>query len=227
MSHRHIAGEGPRPPATSAQPPIGLPRPGDLDDPVLQATYDAVMDLGVRRATISEIARRAGVSRMTVYRRYDDFSRLLAALLTVELTKIVEAVEVGSADLTNARSRLVATSTLVTRAVAAHPLMTRVLSLDPEELLPLVTDRLGSTQRLARAHLVRGIRAGQVEHGGDASVRAGDAELLAFTVLVAAQSFVFSSRIVQAEDVRAHDELERLVDRYLAPDTGPVAGGES
>lgn len=200
------------------RPVVVLPRPGDLDDPVLRATFDAVMDVGVRRATIAEIARRAGVSRMTVYRRYDDFSRLLAALLTEELGRVVAAVEAALTDLPDARARLVATADVVTRAVADHPMMTRVLSLDPEELMPLVTDRLGSTQRLVRGHLEAGIRAGQAAHGGDGSIREGDAELLALTTLVAAQSFVFSGRVVRREDPRAFDELRVLVDRYLAPD---------
>ncbi len=211
MSHRPTTG--------AVRHDVALPQPGDLADPVLRATYDAVMDLGVRRATIAEIARRAGVSRMTIYRRYDDFSRLLAALLTEELGRVVTAVEAALTGLPDARSRLVATADLVTRAVADHPMMTRVLALDPEELMPLVTDRLGSTQRLVREHLVTGIRAGQAGEGGDGSIREGDTDLLALTVLVTAQSFVFSSRVVRQEDPRAYDELRLLVDRYLAPAT--------
>jgi AcrR family transcriptional regulator len=33
-----------------------------------------VMDLGPSRTTMAEVARRAGVSRMTLYRRYDDLT---------------------------------------------------------------------------------------------------------------------------------------------------------
>ena len=206
MSQRHTA-------RTSSA--AVLPPPGRLDDPLLAAAYEAVMDVGVRRTTMSEVSRRAGVSRMTVYRRYDDLHRLLAALLTAELTAIAAAVGEQVATLPTARARLVAATAATTRAVADHPLLRRVLELDPEELLPLVVDRLGSTQRVVLARLEDGIAEGQHRSGGDGSVRGGDPSLLALTVLVTAQSFVFSGRVVRATDPRAYDELALLVDRYL------------
>ena len=41
-----------------------------LDDgAVLDAARACVLDVGVRRTTLSDVARRAGVSRMSLYRR--------------------------------------------------------------------------------------------------------------------------------------------------------------
>jgi AcrR family transcriptional regulator len=36
---------------------------------ILDATRASVLDFGIRRTTLTDVARRAGVSRMTVYRR--------------------------------------------------------------------------------------------------------------------------------------------------------------
>src|SRR3569833_2238657 len=47
------------------------------DDPILDAAHAQVMAGGVRRATLTDIASRAGVSRMTVYRRYPDVRSVL------------------------------------------------------------------------------------------------------------------------------------------------------
>ena len=53
-------------------------------DELLDAARACVLAVGVRRTTFSDVARRAGVSRMTLYRRYPDLDALLAALMTYE-----------------------------------------------------------------------------------------------------------------------------------------------
>ena len=184
---------------------------------MLRAAYDAVLDLGVRRTTLAEVARRAGVSRMTVYRRYDDLDRLLSALLTEQLAATVVAVEARVSGLPTARARASAAVVETVRALAAYPLLRRVLDVDPESLLPLVVDRLGSSQRLAVDHLAALLRTGMARYRGDGSVRAGDARRMALALVLTAQSFVFSGRVVDDTDPRVVDELRDLTDRYLAP----------
>ena len=49
---------------------------------ILDAVQESVLDVGLRRTTLAEVARRAGVSRMTVYRLHEDLDTLVAALLT-------------------------------------------------------------------------------------------------------------------------------------------------
>jgi AcrR family transcriptional regulator len=49
---------------------------------ILRAAASCVIDFGVDRVTLAEIARRAGVSRPTVYRRWPDTPSIMSALLT-------------------------------------------------------------------------------------------------------------------------------------------------
>ena len=51
-----------------------------------------MIDFGVDRVTLAEIARRAGVSRPTVYRRWPDTRSVLAALLTSHITAALDEV---------------------------------------------------------------------------------------------------------------------------------------
>jgi len=197
-----------------------LPRPESPavnDDAVLRACYDCVLDFGVSRVTMADIARRAGVSRMTLYRHHTDLPTLFTTVLREELTFLLATIEADLPAKLDARTSTAQAVAAVTKAVAMHPLMRRVLDVDPESLLPLMVDRLGSTQRMAREHLAGIIAAGMSSRGGDGSVREGDPDLFAFTLTMTAQSFVFSERIVQETDPRAFDELQQLVMGYLAP----------
>ena len=59
------------------------------DEALLDATQACVLAVGVRRTTMTDVARRAGVSRMTLYRRYADVTSLMQALMTREFTQIL------------------------------------------------------------------------------------------------------------------------------------------
>src|ERR1044072_5135438 len=59
------------------------------DDVLLDAAMECVLAVGVRRTTLSDVARTAGVSRMTLYRRFPDVRGMLSALITREFGKIL------------------------------------------------------------------------------------------------------------------------------------------
>ena len=182
-------------------------------DPILDAARACALDVGLRRTTLADVARRAGVSRMTVYRQYGDLSAIVSALLTTELLGLMEGCREQVARLGTARERLVGAGVLFVEQLAEHPLWCKVLDLDPELLLPLVVDRFGSSQRA-----IVGAVADEVRHGqADGSVREGDPELLATCLLLTAQSFVFSARVLaaQAKSEASSGELRRLLDGYL------------
>ena len=75
-------------------------------DRLLDATYAAVMDVGLRRTTVADVARRAGVSRMTVYRQGADLDTLVGALLKRELVAVLDQAQQEVALLPTSRQRL-------------------------------------------------------------------------------------------------------------------------
>ena len=180
---------------------------------MLAAARDCVMDVGFRRTTLADVARRAGVSRMTVYRQYGDLPTIVSALLTAEMVALIGKARDEAAHLPTARERLVDAGVRTVAALAQHPLYRRVLDLDPELLLPLVVDRFGSTQRAAIELVAEQVVEGQ----RDGSIRAVDPQLAATCLQLTAQSFVFSARVVDGQPVS--DELRHLLDAYLRPST--------
>jgi len=188
------------------------------DAAVLDAVRACVLAVGVRRTTLTDVARRAGVSRMTLYRRYPDVDALVRDLMTREFGTILDSArDVAHRDGQDggARGKAVATAVAVVGRLRGNDLFRRVLDVDPELLLPYVTERLGGTQSTATEHLAEGIRAGQQ----DGSVRDGDTRVLAYGALLLVQPFVYSARVVAdvLDDAALDRELTRVLDRYLAP----------
>jgi AcrR family transcriptional regulator len=181
---------------------------------VLDAVRDSVMAVGVRRTTLTDVARRAGLSRMTLYRMVPDVETLLLELLTRDFSALLLDVERRVARRRTARGRMVGVVVDVARRLPEEPLFQRIVDVDPELLLPYLTDRLGSTQRFALGHNRRMIAEGQA----DGSIRNGSPDVMAVAVLFAVTPFIVSARLL--DDVgreAALHELERGLNRWLSP----------
>jgi len=186
----------------------------DIPQQILDATRASVLAVGVRRTTLTDVARRAGVSRMTVYRLVPDVTTLILEVMSREFAALFTAAEADARRRRTARARIAATTTSVVRRLHDAPLFHRVLDVDPELLLPYLTDRFGTTQRIAAAHIRRMLADGQA----DGSVRRADLDTLALALVLLVTPFVVSARMldeVGAEPVLA--ELERIVDAALRP----------
>lgn len=181
------------------------------DDVLLDAAHKCVLLVGVRRTTLTDVAREAGVSRMTLYRRFPDVRSLVAALMTREFGALLGEVGPGE----TARERLVAGAVGTARRLLANPLMAAVLDRDAELLLPYVVERLGATQLIAEQFLRMELVAGHA----DGSIRPGDLDVQARTLLLMVQSFVLSVRpaIADLDPDAVFGELATMLQGALRP----------
>ncbi|MBW8482467.1 TetR/AcrR family transcriptional regulator [Actinomadura parmotrematis] len=187
------------------------------DDAVLDAARDCVLAVGVRRTTLTDIARRAGVSRMTLYRRWPDVRTIVADLMTREWTAI--AADAGEPPAGPVRPHLV---DLLVRGVATfrgHPLLRKIIEVDPELLLPYVLDRAGASQQRFLEIFEAAVELGHA----DGSIRPGHTARQARALLLVVQSFGLSlPTLADAADPElaagAFDaELRHILERTLAP----------
>ena len=185
------------------------------DDLLLDAAMECVLAVGVRRTTLSDVARTAGVSRMTLYRRFPDVRGMLSALITREFGKILAEANEAAHDEPTARDRLVVASVHTIRALAANPLMHAVIERDAELLLPYIMERIGTSQRMTEDYLRAQLAAGQE----DGSIREADPAIQARTIFLLLQPYVFTVR-PSTSDLDLEDlltELARLLDAALRP----------
>jgi AcrR family transcriptional regulator len=201
-----------------AEVPAATPPRPTADDAVLDAARAAILAVGWRRTTLTDIARRAGVSRMTIYRRWPDTQTLLADLMTREWSGVVEDATLPEA--ATVRDRLVGGVVATVGALRANELFAKIVEVDPELLLPYLLDRRGRTQESILAL----VEAALVEGQGEGSVRDGDPVLLARAVVLACHGFALSAQTMtgpaQGDPPTAsdlEDQLRTLVDSYLRP----------
>jgi AcrR family transcriptional regulator len=106
---------------------------------VLAAARAVVVDLGIRRLTIDEVVRRSGVSRMTVYRRFAGRDEVVVAVIRRELEEAAATVSASVADAEGAEDRFCGAFAAAVEVVGENELLTRLLELEPETLLPYLT----------------------------------------------------------------------------------------
>ncbi|MEV5975290.1 TetR/AcrR family transcriptional regulator [Streptomyces sp. NPDC051921] len=188
-------------------------------DPVLDAARDCVLAVGVRRTTLTDVARRAGVSRMTLYRRWPDVRSLVGDLMTREWIAVAADAMPTAGDDGPVRARIVEGLVAGAAAFRAHPLFHKILDVDPELLLPYVLDRRGASQDAFLGLLVTALDEGHA----DGSVRPSRTDLQARSLLLVVQSFTLSLRTMTDEtdpelsEAAFLDELRTLLERTLTP----------
>jgi AcrR family transcriptional regulator len=183
----------------------------DVGERILDAAASCVVAYGIDRVTLAEIARRAGVSRPTIYRRWPDTQALLAALLTARIVGVLRDVPSRGAG----REALVERIVGVAERLRHDDVVMSVFHSAPELAMVYIAERLGTSQQI----LINAVAAELEVAQRDGSVRAGDPRQLAAMCLLITQSTIQSAQIVEPildADALAV-ELAHSLNGYLKP----------
>jgi AcrR family transcriptional regulator len=185
------------------------------EDRYLDAARECILATGWTRTTLTDVARRAGVSRMTIYRTWPDMQTLLADLMTREWGGVVaEVASAGEGAAPLERLSLGVSSTVA--ALRSNDLLRKIVEVDPELLLPYLLQRRGRSQDNILGLIEPLIAEGQAA----GVVRPGDPTLLARSIMLTTHGFTLSAETMADDErpVEAYDEeLRALLERYLAP----------
>jgi AcrR family transcriptional regulator len=183
----------------------------DVGDRILDAAASCVVAYGIDRVTLAEIARRAGVSRPTIYRRWPDTQALLAALLTARIVGVLRDVPSRGAG----REALVERIVGVAERLRHDDVVMSVFHSAPELAMVYIAERLGTSQQILINAVAAELKAAQ----RDGTVRAADPRQLAAMCLLITQSTIQSAQIVEPildADALAV-ELAHSLNGYLRP----------
>jgi AcrR family transcriptional regulator len=160
------------------------------EDAVYNQVLDAALALaaasGLRHLTMDDVAQRAGVGRMTVYRRFGSKGALIDALAIRECRRCLATVALALDPEAPFLDRSVSLFIAVLKVIREHPLLARLARVEPEAFLNELT-RDGSAIFLMVHEFLVGLVAEGQRRG---ELVSGDPALLAELGLRLGVSFV-------------------------------------
>lgn len=102
---------------------------------ILDGALDEAAAHGLRSLSIEAVARRAGVNRVTIYRRFVDRDALISALAAREGHRMSAALLTAVSAIEDPEERLVEGFLASLRYARTHPLIARAAQVEPEGLI--------------------------------------------------------------------------------------------
>jgi len=120
---------------------------------ILDATLATMADHGIARLSLEDVARRAALSRQTVYRYFPSKGDLVEATVLREEQVFIANMVSAAGRQRDVEAALRAAIEAAMRTGQAHALLNRLLATEPESLVALVTTDRGPVLSAARQAL--------------------------------------------------------------------------
>jgi AcrR family transcriptional regulator len=105
---------------------------------ILDAAVRCAGKIGLRRVTVDDIAKEAGLARVTLYSHFSAKEEILRAALLRELAAFLAALENEFARYDDPEVRVVETVVVAVRTLRSHEVVQHLLRTEPELLLPFL-----------------------------------------------------------------------------------------
>ncbi len=147
-----------------------LDKPVTDGEKLLESALSAFLDFGIKRTSMGEIARRAGISPATLYRRFESKNDLVEAVSVREAQRFVAEIDKRVRTVEGTENQLVEIFVAFITAIAGNELLRRLLRTEPDLILPRLTTEGGPILAVGRAYLaekLRELRAGDADFDAD------------------------------------------------------------
>ncbi|WP_433662785.1 TetR/AcrR family transcriptional regulator [Nocardia sp. CA-128927] len=179
---------------------------------ILDAALVEAASAGISRLRIDAVARRAGINRTTVYRRFGDLDGLIEALTMREGKRMADTVFRAVDGVPDPAGKLVEGFVACMRMAREHPVIARTAALEPDQLVAAGLADDAALLRLGSAVVAEQIR--QAQNDGHATHLDADEVGRSVAMFFAACVLMPTA---QGIDLRTDESIRAYARRTLAP----------
>lgn len=133
--------------------------PDEITTRILRAALEQAELVGIRRSTMEDVARRSGVGRATLYRRFPTKAALNDAVVLAEVRRFLEGSALARSRAVTFEDRIVYSTVFTVTFMREHTLLKKLLRTEPETILPSLTVDAGAVLDFATDQTVALLRA--------------------------------------------------------------------
>ncbi|HEY4455386.1 MAG TPA: TetR family transcriptional regulator [Pseudonocardiaceae bacterium] len=154
---------------------------------IIDAALAEFTEFGFRRVSIADVARRTGLHRATVHRRFPTKDDLVVAASITWARRFFTTIATAVTDLDTFDDRLIEGFALALTRLRADPLVTRILTTDADTVLPFLTTQGGPVLAMVTEFFADQYRATYPDRA-DLTIAAELAARLGLSLLLTPQS---------------------------------------
>jgi TetR/AcrR family transcriptional repressor of uid operon len=134
-----------------------------MTERILDGAIEQLASFGLRHFSVEDVARRVGINRITIYRRFAGKDELLREVIFREARRLFDELERAIGDIESPEDQLVEGFAVGLELIRSHPVVVRLLASEPSTLASLAISHGGVAIALARAYLSRYISEAEAE----------------------------------------------------------------
>ncbi|MFE3194821.1 TetR/AcrR family transcriptional regulator [Nocardia sp. NPDC059240] len=108
----------------------------DTADRIVDGALKAAEHYGLRRLTMDQIARYAGIARVTIYTHFPNKDAIVSTGVARELERVLAQIQAAGENMTDPHERFVEQFTFAFGWLRDNPLLQRLIRTEPETILP-------------------------------------------------------------------------------------------
>lgn len=181
---------------------------------ILDAALEEFERVGIKKARVEAIAKRAGIGRATLYRAFADKDEVVAAVLGRKVEESLAMLDTVMKSHDRLEDRMVEGFVTMLGAFRDDALLQRLLTVEPESVTPWLTVNGGPMIRLASDYLAAMLRTSNRETDPDV-----DLDVVAEMAVRIVHSLYSTPQGLIAQDEKSSREFARryMVDVLFPP----------
>jgi AcrR family transcriptional regulator len=191
--------------------------PDEITTRILAAALEQAELVGLRRSTMDDVARRSGVGRATLYRRFLTKAALNEAIVLSEVRRFLEGSALAQSRGATFEDRMVYGTVFTVTFMREHTLVKKLLRTEPETILPSLTVDAGPLIDFATDQSVVWLRSEL--YGNSATTPAQERHLRTVSELQTRLTLSFIVTPHTSINLATIDDTRAYVRDYLLPMT--------